>query len=58
VEGILSLDHDLMSVRGAHSTPISATLSGMLEEAKRWNTAKLEQQKMDDCYCFKWDCVA
>lgn len=47
-----------MSVRGAQSTAISAALSGMLEEAKRWNKADLERQNGDHFYCFKWDCVA
>jgi hypothetical protein len=47
-----------MSVCGVQSTAISAALSGMLEEAKRWNEADLERQQEDYCCCFKWDCVA
>jgi len=44
-----------MSAHGAQSTTISAALSDMLEEARRWNIEDLERQKED--YHFEWDCV-
>ena len=50
-------DYNIMSVSDARSTTISAALSGMLEEARRWKRADLERQKEDEYHCFEWDCV-
>jgi len=46
-----------MSVHDAHSTPISAALSSLLEEAGRWHEAHLERQKKAEWCRFEWDCV-
>lgn len=46
-----------MSAHDAHSTSISAALSSLLEEAKRWNKADQERRHKNEWNRFEWDCV-